>query len=227
MLAHSGGRFPGEAAYQRIRRRADRGRLGERPCPGGSSLRHGQRERGRSGTRSARTCDGSASACATTGGTKGLTQEALAQSLDLSVAYVRLIERGGRNPPYTTVRRHRPRARHRTRPASSPRTDFAVRRRRRPAADRSWRSAPCGGAAGDRSRGSAHRVVAGAVAGCRRPAAAFPDSSRPTRSSSSAILPATALRGTPRSASLPLVARCVASSRASLPRARASQRSFQ
>ncbi len=34
---------------------------------------------------------------------KGLTQEALAQSLDLSVAYVSLIERGGRNPPYTTV----------------------------------------------------------------------------------------------------------------------------
>jgi transcriptional regulator with XRE-family HTH domain len=34
---------------------------------------------------------------------KGLTQENLAQSLDLSVAYVSLIERGGRNPPYTTV----------------------------------------------------------------------------------------------------------------------------
>jgi transcriptional regulator with XRE-family HTH domain len=34
---------------------------------------------------------------------KGLTQEALADSLDLSVAYVSLIERGGRNPPYTTV----------------------------------------------------------------------------------------------------------------------------
>ncbi len=34
---------------------------------------------------------------------KGLTQESLAQSLDLSVAYVSLIERGGRNPPYTTV----------------------------------------------------------------------------------------------------------------------------
>ena len=33
----------------------------------------------------------------------GLTQEALAESLDLSVAYVSLIERGGRNPPYTTV----------------------------------------------------------------------------------------------------------------------------
>ncbi len=35
--------------------------------------------------------------------TCGLTQEALAESLDLSVAYVSLIERGGRNPPYTTV----------------------------------------------------------------------------------------------------------------------------
>jgi transcriptional regulator with XRE-family HTH domain len=35
--------------------------------------------------------------------TQGLTQEALAESLDLSVAYVSLIERGGRNPPYTTV----------------------------------------------------------------------------------------------------------------------------
>ncbi len=34
---------------------------------------------------------------------KGLTQETLAQSLGLSVAYVSLIERGGRNPPYTTV----------------------------------------------------------------------------------------------------------------------------
>ncbi len=32
-----------------------------------------------------------------------MTQENLAQSLDLSVAYVSLIERGGRNPPYTTV----------------------------------------------------------------------------------------------------------------------------
>ena len=31
--------------------------------------------------------------------TRGLTQEALAESLDLSVAYVSLIERGGRNPP--------------------------------------------------------------------------------------------------------------------------------
>jgi transcriptional regulator with XRE-family HTH domain len=34
---------------------------------------------------------------------KGLTQEALARSLGLSVAYVSLIERGGRNPPVTTV----------------------------------------------------------------------------------------------------------------------------
>jgi transcriptional regulator with XRE-family HTH domain len=34
---------------------------------------------------------------------RGLTQEALAESLDLSVAYVSLIERGGRNPPFTTV----------------------------------------------------------------------------------------------------------------------------
>jgi DNA-binding XRE family transcriptional regulator len=34
---------------------------------------------------------------------RGLTQGALADSLDLSVAYVSLIERGGRNPPYTTV----------------------------------------------------------------------------------------------------------------------------
>jgi DNA-binding XRE family transcriptional regulator len=34
---------------------------------------------------------------------KGLTQEALAEALELSVAYVSLIERGGRNPPYTTV----------------------------------------------------------------------------------------------------------------------------
>jgi transcriptional regulator with XRE-family HTH domain len=34
---------------------------------------------------------------------KGLTQESLAQTLSLSVAYVSLIERGGRNPPYTTV----------------------------------------------------------------------------------------------------------------------------
>jgi transcriptional regulator with XRE-family HTH domain len=35
--------------------------------------------------------------------TRGMTQEALAEALDLSVAYVSLIERGGRNPPYTTV----------------------------------------------------------------------------------------------------------------------------
>jgi transcriptional regulator with XRE-family HTH domain len=34
---------------------------------------------------------------------KSMTQETLAQALDLSVAYVSLIERGGRNPPYTTV----------------------------------------------------------------------------------------------------------------------------
>jgi transcriptional regulator with XRE-family HTH domain len=34
---------------------------------------------------------------------RGLTQEALADSLHLSVAYVSLIERGHRNPPYTTV----------------------------------------------------------------------------------------------------------------------------
>jgi transcriptional regulator with XRE-family HTH domain len=34
---------------------------------------------------------------------RALTQEALAESLDISVAYVSLIERGGRNPPYTTV----------------------------------------------------------------------------------------------------------------------------
>ena len=34
---------------------------------------------------------------------RGLTQRSLADSLDLSVAYVSLIERGGRNPPYTTV----------------------------------------------------------------------------------------------------------------------------
>jgi transcriptional regulator with XRE-family HTH domain len=34
---------------------------------------------------------------------RGLTQERLAESLDLSVAYLSLIERGGRNPPYTTV----------------------------------------------------------------------------------------------------------------------------
>jgi transcriptional regulator with XRE-family HTH domain len=34
---------------------------------------------------------------------RGLTQETLAASLRMSVAYVSLIERGGRNPPYTTV----------------------------------------------------------------------------------------------------------------------------
>jgi transcriptional regulator with XRE-family HTH domain len=34
---------------------------------------------------------------------RGLTQEALAGALGLSVAYVSLIERGGRNPPFTTV----------------------------------------------------------------------------------------------------------------------------
>ncbi len=33
---------------------------------------------------------------------RSLTQEAFAESLDISVAYVSLIERGGRNPPYTT-----------------------------------------------------------------------------------------------------------------------------
>jgi transcriptional regulator with XRE-family HTH domain len=32
-----------------------------------------------------------------------LTQEALADALHISTAYVSLIERGGRNPPYTTV----------------------------------------------------------------------------------------------------------------------------
>ncbi len=34
---------------------------------------------------------------------RGLTQEELAEALDISVAYVSLIERGGRNPPFTTV----------------------------------------------------------------------------------------------------------------------------
>lgn len=34
---------------------------------------------------------------------QGYTQAVLAEALDLSVAYVSLIERGGRNPPYTTV----------------------------------------------------------------------------------------------------------------------------
>lgn len=34
---------------------------------------------------------------------RGLTQARLADALDISVAYISLIERGGRNPPYTTV----------------------------------------------------------------------------------------------------------------------------
>jgi len=34
---------------------------------------------------------------------RGLTQQRLAASLGLSVAYISLIERGGRNPPFTTV----------------------------------------------------------------------------------------------------------------------------
>jgi transcriptional regulator with XRE-family HTH domain len=34
---------------------------------------------------------------------RGHTQEILAEKLGLSVAYVSLIERGGRNPPFTTV----------------------------------------------------------------------------------------------------------------------------
>ncbi len=34
---------------------------------------------------------------------RGLTQGALAEAVDLSIAYVSLIERGGRNPPFTTV----------------------------------------------------------------------------------------------------------------------------
>jgi transcriptional regulator with XRE-family HTH domain len=34
---------------------------------------------------------------------QGVTQAELAETLNLSVAYVSLIERGGRNPPYTTV----------------------------------------------------------------------------------------------------------------------------
>ena len=34
---------------------------------------------------------------------RGFTQATLADSLELSVAYISLIERGGRNPPYTTV----------------------------------------------------------------------------------------------------------------------------
>jgi len=34
---------------------------------------------------------------------RGLTQQALAEALRISVAYLSLIERGGRNPPITTV----------------------------------------------------------------------------------------------------------------------------
>jgi DNA-binding XRE family transcriptional regulator len=34
---------------------------------------------------------------------RGLTQEALAESIGLSVPYLSLIENGKRNPPYTTV----------------------------------------------------------------------------------------------------------------------------
>ena len=34
---------------------------------------------------------------------KALTQAELAEALDISVAYVSLIERGARNPPITTV----------------------------------------------------------------------------------------------------------------------------
>ncbi len=34
---------------------------------------------------------------------RGLTQAELAESLDVSVAYVSLIERGLRNPPYVTL----------------------------------------------------------------------------------------------------------------------------
>lgn len=33
---------------------------------------------------------------------RGITQAALARTLEISVEYVSLIERGGRNPPYTT-----------------------------------------------------------------------------------------------------------------------------
>lgn len=36
-------------------------------------------------------------------GRNGLTKQGLAAALDLSVAYISLIERGGRNPPITTV----------------------------------------------------------------------------------------------------------------------------
>jgi transcriptional regulator with XRE-family HTH domain len=34
---------------------------------------------------------------------RGMTQEDLARALSISVAYLSLIERGGRNPPFTTV----------------------------------------------------------------------------------------------------------------------------
>ncbi len=34
---------------------------------------------------------------------RGLTQGALAEAVELSVAYMSLIERGSRNPPFTTV----------------------------------------------------------------------------------------------------------------------------
>jgi transcriptional regulator with XRE-family HTH domain len=34
---------------------------------------------------------------------RGLTQEDLAAKVKISVAYMSLIERGGRNPPYTTM----------------------------------------------------------------------------------------------------------------------------
>jgi len=34
---------------------------------------------------------------------RGLTQACLAHALDLSVAYVSLIERGGRNPPFAAA----------------------------------------------------------------------------------------------------------------------------
>jgi len=34
---------------------------------------------------------------------RGMTQERLATVLGISVAYLSLIERGGRNPPFTTV----------------------------------------------------------------------------------------------------------------------------
>lgn len=34
---------------------------------------------------------------------RGLTQQDLAERLGISIAYLSLIERGGRNPPFTTV----------------------------------------------------------------------------------------------------------------------------